>query len=1039
LCTSLMMFVVAVFVLLMMHGSAKAADPPIPQGTLPSAGDFTQGSQVSLITAIYGNGYVLDSPTSTIRLYSPTRTGITLNIINGANCPGQGGDVGPSNSETTTTYFFYQVSPDNLNGYDNTPYGSTLTQVHAPITNHDIGCNNAVFPVTFNGNQNISAVGAGPASGQFAFQIVAIMNDTGGPGWNQFKYQVSAGNGRLSYYAGAGDHFAIKAVDGATPDPGNYKLGFAPGCGLKDGQSESATLRWFDEDAGQSNQGNDPYVKTEIVEFDANNNPTGYTVPLGTLSGASNGGRDGDSGPDGSGDRLINITSGNNVGGSAQITIRGHHKYEWVQYNIYDGNGLQFQLPKDSYNTLINYNTDCPQPYTAKCSVTASSTNPNIGDTVTVNVTMTNTGDSGWVVGQQLMKRTGPSIKSFALPRNVAPGGSDSVTMTDSIPITSTTVSNYYTYRMYTDSTTQMSQTPVPCRVYIQPQGQPPIGGTPSITANCSETTVTVPKSSITAKWLPPAGTHTGIATLITHIPAQIIITETGTSNSSTYTVPSGKLDVTTTDAVYKTSTFGLWGGMWPHKNYTFQLVIQGVVAGTSSTYNNDYSWGAPWYPTSSYDASQAVGDCLHLACGTTSTADVEPGQTTNLSAGINYTNDTQQSYSTNPTGGYYFHVNTSGGIFNAPGDTSGDPIGPGSGTSNASFSARVDYSGSYSITFMFQGNPLDLGQGNPCPPQTITPATKPFLQVWGGDINTGGGFEQLDTSTGAFSCSNSYPGYVSPSTGGGDVNYGGIKTFGYTDATGTFGSLSDFGALSLGQIASDTSAKVGFNASPKFANTVSPGGVLNSSPPDYCVEDFYDKTQKTPSPLPISPPAQLSSLSGSSTDQYIVSQDVGSFGGGVVPSGRKITLYITGDITITGNITYANWDPTNTDSAPSFTLIVKGNINISPNVTRIDGLYIAQPSSPGQDGSFNTCADNATNQFCNQQFVANGAVIARVIMPLRSVGTVSQDANPAFSPAPGHVPAEIFNYIPSMIVSAPNFSPAYNPLQGLFNLPPVF
>ncbi len=68
--------------------TAKAA-APVPQSTIPDSGSFDQGSRVNLITAIYGNGYVLDSPTNVVRLYSPTPNN-TINIINGGNCPGQG-------------------------------------------------------------------------------------------------------------------------------------------------------------------------------------------------------------------------------------------------------------------------------------------------------------------------------------------------------------------------------------------------------------------------------------------------------------------------------------------------------------------------------------------------------------------------------------------------------------------------------------------------------------------------------------------------------------------------------------------------------------------------------------------------------------------------------------------------------------------------------------------------------------------------------------------------------------------------------------
>jgi hypothetical protein len=1047
--------------LLLLNGTAKAADPPIPTNTIPSAGDFQQGSSVALIAAIYGNGYVLRSPDSTVRLYSPSQTN-EITIVNGGNCPGQGGDVGPNNSEATTTYRVYALIPDNGNPlYNNTPFlgYSPALNIYGGrdyITNRDIGCNSTFKFTTANPYGNVDS---GPAAGKWGFEIRATMS--GPPGWNQYKYQVTNGGGRLSYFAGSGDHFAIKDAGIPTNSAGNYNFGFAPGCKLQQGDTTDATLKWFDEDAGESNQNGESPVVTEIIEYDANNNPTGYTVPIVSLSGATNGGFGAN------GNRLINITSGNDVPGSATIKIRGHHKYQWRHYHIWSGNGIQFQLPYDSFNTMINFNSDCPQPYAASCTTNPSSlTGLSPNQTVNnIQVTVTNTGSIAWDPNSSptinIQKfANGVNQGSINLSasstggNNVAPNGKTIFTFNNATAPSTINSTKTLTFRMFTGSTL-MGGANI-CKTLLS-TGACPLSGcvtgpNPSIAADCSTTTVTIPKSSILATWHPPPNTHTSPAPYpkIGFVPVQIVVLDGGNPIGST----NGSVDVRTSDGIFRTSTFGLAPGMWPHKNYDIHLIVKGTQAQDSATYNNDGNWAAA-YTAVDFNTEPGVGDCLHLECAGTLDADVEPGQTAPLSAGIKFNNDTQQPYALNSTGGYYMHVDASGGIVGAPGDpapTNGQINGgPGSNTVSAVFNARVDSRGTYSVTFMFQGSPLDLGQGNPCPDQTVTPATKPFLQVWGGDVNTGGGFETQDPVTGAFSCTtppyNDYPYYVSPSSPatGGDPNYAGIKAFGYTDVSGTHGSLSDFGALSLGQIVSNSAAKINFGAQPKFSNTASPNyGQLDSTPPDYCVTNFFDDgTQKTPAPLSIPPPGQLSDLSGSATDQYVVNnQNVDSFLGGTVAAGRRITLYVNGDITIKSNIVYANWDPNNSDTAPSFTLIVKGNINIDPNVTRVDGLYIAQPSAPRTDGEFNTCANNSGNQFCNQQLVANGAVIARIIKPLRSAGTVSADACPgylSFPCADFHKPAEIFNFIPSMVIGPPNFAPAYNSLQGLFNLPPVF
>jgi hypothetical protein len=458
-----------------------------------------------------------------------------------------------------------------------------------------------------------------------------------------------------------------------------------------------------------------------------------------------------------------------------------------------------------------------------------------------------------------------------------------------------------------------------------------------------------------------------------------------------------------------------------PHESYNVRLYAQDDSSGS---YN--------------LQGTATLPVCFSASCNGF-TPDFEPGQTKDdIQTSIVLDNKTNQTFplrQPGSTSGYHLRLDASGGITVRNESSTPANIIRSSQTLTDHMSLTIDYKGTLTLDLYYDTGPTNL-TSLPCV-HTNTPSTRPFFQAWGGDINTGGEFESTDAS-GAFTCSNSYPNYVSPATTG-DHNSGGIKAFGSDD--GTYGSLSDFAALSLGIIAKKSSSYINFGAQPSFANTTAPSGQLNSGPPNYCIKDFFTSTRKDPSPRLLStPPDGISDLTGSSTGQYIVSgQNIDNFRGGTVNRGQRITLYLDGEIHITGNIIYADWDPVDIDTAPSLAIIVRGNINIDPSVTRLDGLYIAQPTNPGKDGEFNTCANNVANQFCSQQFVANGAVIARQILPLRSVGTLSPDANPSFIPQPGHNPAEIFNYIPAMVLTQPNFNQTYTPLEGLFNLPPVF
>ncbi len=590
-----------------------------------------------------------------------------------------------------------------------------------------------------------------------------------------------------------------------------------------------------------------------------------------------------------------------------------------------------------------------------------------------------------------------------------------------------------------------------------------------SIAAACGSTEITGVKSS--AKYL---DIKTGSIRTIPDVPVKIVIevlTGPGAGTTNDFIVqggvPNASADVGGNGYLKINNTFGMWGGMWPHGTYRLHLFVQYTDPNsfTSNSYGtqfNNNSWtdggGVTFFNPNETDTSD-VGDCLHTDCGTTTVPDVEPGETTKLNAGVIFHNQTETSYDTNSTGGYYFHIDIQPGIFGnsvdpALTDPPNSKILPGDPTVSASFNGRVDYRGKYSVTLYFQGKPLDIssnGSGPTCTSPNITPATRPYLQVWGGDINTGGGFFKQDAVDGSYYCPGTYPDYVSPpsaASAGKNIpaNFGGIKTYGA--GNGTYGSLTDFGAVALGLIAkkplnaSNDPPRINFGAQPTFANVSSPYyGQLNATQ-DYCAPDFYDQYKKNPAPLAIAPPTSLSDLVGSITGQYEVTQDVPNFAGTgqiIVPTGTKVTLYVTGNVTINNNIIYdSSWNVDDPDTAPSFTLVVKGNINISKNVTRVDGLYVAQPTN-GNDGELNTCATNDGNQFCSSQLVMNGAVVARRILPLRSSGTVYPLANPAFNPPPGHQAAEIFNFVPSMVVSNPNFAPINNPNQGFFSLPPVF
>ncbi|HET7827546.1 MAG TPA: hypothetical protein VFK97_01630, partial [Candidatus Saccharimonadales bacterium] len=164
------------------------------------------------------------------------------------------------------------------------------------------------------------------------------------------------------------------------------------------------------------------------------------------------------------------------------------------------------------------------------------------------------------------------------------------------------------------------------------------------------------------------------------------------------------------------------------------------------------------------------------------------------------------------------------------------------------------------------------------------------------------------------------------------------------------------------------------------------------------------------------------------------------------IPAGYQVTLYINGSVTISGNITYAGptgkFNPTNRANIPYFAIVTKGNIYLTNSVTRLDGLYVAQPS-PTAAGKFETCdsPDIQSTSQCTNQLTINGAVVAQYVELLRSHGSSQPlGCNPRCDiNGIGTAPAEIINFVPSMILGAPGFSALPNSPQGLVSLPPVF
>ncbi len=123
------------------------------------------------------------------------------------------------------------------------------------------------------------------------------------------------------------------------------------------------------------------------------------------------------------------------------------------------------------------------------------------------------------------------------------------------------------------------------------------------------------------------------------------------------------------------------------------------------------------------------------------------------------------------------------------------------------------------------------------------------------------------------------------------------------------------------------------------------------------------------------------------------------------LPAGNR--LYLDGDLTINGNIEdlTTEWDSI-ADIKPVI-VIVKGNINIASNVTRLDGLYVALPKSD-DTGVINTCFPMSAS-CSNNKLTVNGAFVAKTVNLYRTNGDLESATSNELGDSP-HI-AEVFNF----------------------------
>jgi hypothetical protein len=731
--------------------------------------------------------------------------------------------------------------------------------------------------------------------------------------------------------------------------------------------------------------------------------------------------------------------------GTLNFNANNNYIYKFHIQGAAHPNTIQIGLPFDQFDAKQTARKGCFPAVTCTAVASPGSVQPGGQSTITI----VGSSSSGQWPSSYYIRRSSPgAVKNITSPGDNT--GTDTVT-----PPATTTYKYFVASSQPRLTTNDLAGGPAihstPCQVIVTV-------GSPNISMDCQNVHVANIKGTQVYVG-PPPGIEPAPAP---RIPIRLVMTGNGLNQTVYQWITVSTANGNETPTPQNFNTFTTFTGAWPHNaGYTVSLtyVSRGdypAGASPATAYNttgNTFADGG--------NADLGAIPCMQpTACSTnTQPNPIEVGQPVQYIFTITIRNSSQDSFSGGNGRQYNFNASGSGGVVINPPTSQTKPIPAGPSNSltvTVTFSGTLNSGGTYSIAMVpADGSNANLLASIPNCSNSATPYAFPYLQAWNGSVSAGGGFRSPGIKDTGSCGASADPPYYSPRMNG-NQNSGGIEAFG--KQASNRGSKTDFGALALGYIIGSPSGTAGFYSGDQaagdrmvYANNLAGffstnmGGYLNGVAPGHCASDFYTNTQVSQT----SQTPEQGSLSADITNcqnqnngnrcQFVVPSSQSVITAGVTfPAGFQITIYSDHDVTISGNIAYDNFDATQQASVPYFALVVRGNITVASSVRQLDGLYIAQPLPPTPPstvwagGTFATCE---TNTICNTQLVVNGAVIAQEVDLLRNHGTLSGGSDPQIT---GN-PAEVFNFVPSLIIGQPAFATTFGQPQGVFNLPPVF
>lgn len=325
--------------------------------------------------------------------------------------------------------------------------------------------------------------------------------------------------------------------------------------------------------------------------------------------------------------------------------------------------------------------------------------------------------------------------------------------------------------------------------------------------------------------------------------------------------------------------------------------------------------------------------------------------------------------------------------------------------------------------------------------PVTGPRTARPYFRVYGGDVIAGRGIDNAGDS----SCN---PKDNNP------LNAADIRAFSAQGSNGAWvGAGGQFAVSASGYIQGFTSSSMRNRLSPSVAPRPSTGLVFSN----------FDTISGNPleTTVPNSAGGDIAGYSGCTSDIWgIIRSATGLLTGGFgMPGGSGPDVVLNDDlsqgnmiywgaptesVTISRNIVHressSNPNPVwnSIDEVRVPIVAVEGDINISPEVTRLDGLYFAK-------GTINTCYTSNVS-LCNRKLTINGALIAnrvnfgRTIGDIGSIDASAGDANQ--TPSSGGI-AEVIDFTPNIYLVLSRISRttdlrSNNSYDSIVGLPPI-